>query len=54
MEIQEKLEEAVIIFGLEDERTLKLSEARDKEIVEEQKKIYELHKEHKNVLITCN
>ena len=45
MEIQEKLEEAVIIFGIEDVRTLKISEARDKEIVEEQKKIYESYKE---------
>lgn len=54
MSIQDKLEEAVREFGTDDERTLKVSEARDKEVVEEQKMIYEAYKEANNVLIICN
>lgn len=45
MSIQDKLEEAVREFGTDDERTLNASEARDKEIVEEQMKLYEAYKE---------
>ncbi|WP_294167016.1 hypothetical protein [uncultured Clostridium sp.] len=54
MSIQDKLEEAVREFGTDDERTLKASEARDKEVVEEQKMIYEAYKEANNVFTICN
>lgn len=45
MSIQDKLEQAIDLYGIGDIRTLKLSKARDKEIVEEQKKLYEAYKE---------
>lgn len=44
MSIQDKLEQAIDLYGIGDVRTLLLSEARDKEIVEEQKKLYEAYK----------
>lgn len=45
MSIQDKLEQAIDLYGIGDIRTLLLSKARDKEIVEEQKMIYESYKE---------
>lgn len=45
MSIQDMLEEAIEQYGVDDIRTLKLSEERDKEIVQEQKKLYESYKE---------
>lgn len=41
MTIQKMLEEAINIFGLNDARTIELSQKRDKEIVKSQRKIYE-------------
>lgn len=41
MSIQEMLEEAINIFGLNNARTIELSQLRDKEIVKSQRKIYE-------------
>lgn len=41
MTIQKMLEEAINIFGLNDVRTIELSQLRDKEIVKSQRKIYE-------------
>ncbi|SJP49747.1 hypothetical protein [Clostridioides difficile] len=41
MSIQQMLEEAINVFGLNDERTIELSQLRDKEIVKSQRKIYE-------------
>lgn len=54
MTTQQMLEEAIIHFGPGDIRTLKLSEQRDKEIVEEQKQLYKLYKEGNNELSVCN
>lgn len=48
------LEEALIYFGAEDIVTIMLSHKRDKEVAEEQKKIFESYKESNNVLIICN
>lgn len=44
MSIQDTLEEAIVQYGVGDIRTLKLSEERDKEIVQEQMKLYESYK----------
>lgn len=41
MSVQQMLEEAINLFGLNDERTIELSQLRDKEIVKSQRKIYE-------------
>ena len=41
MSVQQMLEEAINVFGLNDERTIELSQLRDKEIVKSQRKIYE-------------
>lgn len=41
MSIQQMLEEAINLFGLNDTRTIELSQLRDKEIVKSQRKIYE-------------
>lgn len=41
MSIQQMLEEAINIFGLNDARTIELSQLRDEEIVRSQRKIYE-------------
>lgn len=41
MSIQQMLEESINVFGLNDERTIELSQLRDKEIVKSQRKIYE-------------
>lgn len=41
MSIQQMLEEAINVLGLNDERTIELSQLRDKEIVKSQRKIYE-------------
>ena len=54
MTIQQKLDKAIELYGPGDIRTLKLSEQRDKEIVEEQKQLYKLYKEGNNELSVCN
>ena len=54
MSTQEMLEMAIALYGMDDIVTKMLSQKRDKEVVEEQKKIYESYKESKNVLIVCN
>lgn len=41
MTIQKMLEESINIFGLNDTRTIELSQLRDEEIVKSQRKIYE-------------
>lgn len=41
MSIQQMLEEAINLFGLNDIRTIELSQSRDEEIVSLQKKRYE-------------
>lgn len=46
--IQEMLEEAVKHFGTSDIITKMLSQRRDKEILEEQKKLYKAYKEDFN------
>ena len=48
-ETQQMLEEAVKHFGLGDIVTKMLSQKRDKEIAQEQEKIYERYKEKENV-----
>lgn len=40
MTTQEKLYETITQFGLNDIRTLKLSQERDKEIIKEMKEVY--------------
>ncbi|WP_294186398.1 hypothetical protein [uncultured Clostridium sp.] len=54
MSTQKMLEEALIYFGAEDIVTIMLSHKRDKEVVEEQKMIYEAYKEANNVFTICN
>ena len=41
MSIQQMLEEAINLFGLNDARTIELSQLRDEEIVSLQRKRYE-------------
>lgn len=41
MSIQQMLEESISLFGLNDARTIQLSQMRDEEIVKSQRKIYE-------------
>lgn len=41
MSIEQMLEEAINLFGLNDEITIELSRLRDKEIIRSQRKIYE-------------
>lgn len=41
MSIQQMLEEAIALFGLNDTRTIELSQLRDEEIVKSQRNIYE-------------
>lgn len=41
MSIQQMLEEAINLFGLNDTRTIELSQLRDEEIVRAQRKRYE-------------
>lgn len=41
MSIQQMLEEAIALFGLNDTRTIELSQLRDEEIVRAQRKRYE-------------
>ena len=48
MSTQEMLEEAVKHFGTSDIITKMLSQRRDKEILEEQKKLYKAYKEDFN------
>lgn len=52
--IQEMLEEAVKHFGTSDIITKMLSQRRDKEILEEQKKLYKEYKEDKDGLAICS
>lgn len=54
MSIQYMLEEALNLYGPGDIRTLELSQLRDKEIVEEQRKLYKAYKEGKNELPICS
>lgn len=48
MSTQEMLEEAINHFGTDDIITKMLSQRRDKEILEEQKKLYKAYKEDFN------
>lgn len=41
MSIDQMLEEAINLFGLNDEITIELSRLRDQEIIRSQRKIYE-------------
>lgn len=41
MSIEQMLEEAINLFGLNDEITIELSGLRDQEIIRSQRKIYE-------------
>lgn len=41
MSIEQMLEEAINLFGLNDEITIELSRLRDQEIIRSQRKIYE-------------
>lgn len=41
MTVQTMLEKAIDLFGLNDKRTIELSQMRDEEIVKSQRKIYE-------------
>lgn len=52
--IQEMLEEAVKHFGTSDIITKMLSQRRDKEILEEQKKLYKAYKEDKDGFAICS
>lgn len=54
MVIQQMLEEAVKHFGADDIITRMLSQKRDKEVVEEQRKLYKGYKESNNVLSICS
>ena len=54
MSAQEMLEEAIKNFGVNDIRTLELSQRRDKEIVEAQEQIYKFYKEKNYVSAICN
>lgn len=54
MTTQEMLEEAIKIYGPGDIRTLKLSQQRDEEIVEQQRGIYKTYKEQRYVSTVCN
>jgi hypothetical protein len=48
MSTQEMLEEAITLYGVSDIVTKMLSQKRDIEIVEEQKKLYKTYKEDLN------
>lgn len=52
--IQEMLEESINLFGASDIITKMLSQRRDKEILEEQKKLYKAYKEDKDGLAICS
>ena len=54
MTIQQKLDKAIELYGPGDIITKMLSQRRDKEIVEEQKKLYKVYKEGNNELSICN
>ena len=54
MSTQQLLEVAINQYGVSDIRTIELSQKRDKEIVEEQKKLYKEYKEGNNVLSICS
>lgn len=54
MSTQEMLEEAVKHFGPSDIITKMLSQRRDKEILEEQEKLYKAYKESNNELFICS
>lgn len=51
---QEMLEESIKHFGPSDIITKMLSQRRDKEVVEEQRKLYESYKENNYVSTVCN
>ncbi|MDU7086162.1 MAG: hypothetical protein E6342_00450 [Clostridium sp.] len=52
--IQGMLEEAITLYGPSDIITKMLSQRRDKEILEEQKKLYKTYKEDKDGLAICS
>lgn len=54
MSTQQLLEAAIKHYGVSDIRTIELSQRRDKEIVEEQRKLYKAYKEGNNVLSICS
>lgn len=54
MSTQQLLEAAINHYGVSDIRTLELSQQRDKEIIEQQKKLYKAYKEGNNVLSVCS
>lgn len=51
---QQILEEAIECFGVSDIVTIMLSQRRDKEILEEQKKLYKAYKEDKDGFAICS
>ncbi|MDU2680152.1 hypothetical protein [Clostridium sp.] len=51
---QDLLEMAIACYGLDDIVTKMLSQRRDKEILEEQKKLYKAYKEDKDGLAICS
>lgn len=54
MSTQQLLDRAIDLYGSGDIRTLELSQQRDKEIVEEQRKLYKVYKENNYVSTICN
>lgn len=54
MPTQQLLEAAIKHYEVSDIRTIELSKQRDKEIVEQQKKLYKAYKEGNNVLSVCS
>lgn len=54
MSIQQLLDSVINLYGIGDIRTLELSQKRDKEVVEEQKKLYETYKERSYVSTICD
>ena len=54
MSIQQMLEEAITLYGPSDIITKMLSQRNDKEILEEQKKLYKAYKEDKDGLAICS
>lgn len=54
MSTKQMLEEAITYFGPGDIITKMLSQRRDKEVLEEQKKLYKVYREDNNVLSICS
>lgn len=51
---KQMLDEAINHFGVSDIITKMLSQKRDKEVLEEQRKLYEVYKEKAYVSTVCN